>query len=101
MSFHGGSDARDHTAMRQMGSMLPQRKALLSYSTTRSSGKVFLGKKHMAGSIFDDQPAILREALERGLEIWATQHPHEDHSWLQELGMGHRVFRTFAEAVDA
>ena len=52
----------------------------------------------MADSIFDDQPAILSEALERGLEIWAIQHPHEDHSWLQELGMGHRVFRTFAEA---
>ena len=86
--------------MRQMRSMLPNHKALLSFSTTRG-GKVFLGKKHMADSIFDDQPAILKEALERGMEIWAIQHPHEDHSWLKELGMGHRVFRTFAEAVDA
>ena len=50
---------------------------------------------------FDDQPAILKEALERGMEIWAIQHAHEDHSWLEELGMGHKVFRTFAEAVDA
>ena len=100
-----GSDHREHTAMRQMRSMLPNHKALLSFSTTRikngRGGKVFLGKKHKADSIFDDQPAILKEALERGMEIWAIQHPHEDHSWLQELGMGHRVFRTFAEAVDA
>ena len=36
-----GSDARDHTAMRQMGSMLPQHRALLSYSTTRvKNGRV-------------------------------------------------------------
>ena len=100
-----GSEHREHTAMRQMRSMLPNHKALLSFSTTRvkngRGGKVFLGKKHMADSIFDDQPAILKEALERGMEIWAIQHPHEDHSWLKELGMGHRVFRTFAEAVDA
>ena len=100
-----GSDHREHTAMRQMRSMLPNHKALLSFSTTRvktgRGGKVFLGKKHMADSIFDDQPAILKEALERGMEIWAIQHPHEDQSWLQEVGMGHRVFRTFAEAVDA
>ena len=91
--------------MRQMGSMLPEHKALVSCSTTRhktgKGGKVFLGKKLMADSIFDDQPAILKEALERGLEIWAIQHEYEDHSWLKELGMGHRVFRTFAEAVDA
>ena len=74
--------------------MLPNHKALLSFSTTRV-------KNGRGGKVFDDQPAILKEALERGMEIWAIQHPHEDHSWLEELGMGHRVFRTFAEAVDA
>ena len=50
-----GSDHREHTAMRQMRSMLPKHKALLSFSTTRvkngRGGKVFLGKKHMADSI--------------------------------------------------
>ena len=95
-----------HSAMRQMGSMLPDRNpALLGYTTTRTKvgrgGKIFLGKKQHALLIFDDQPAILKEALERGMEIWAIQHEFEDHAWLQELGLGHRVFKTFVEAVDA
>ena len=85
-----GSERREHNAMRQMGSMLPQNRAVLSYSTTRvktgRGGKVFLGKKKMADSIFDDQPAILKEALERGMEIWAIQHDYEDH-WPQ--GVSH------------
>ena len=79
-----GSAAREHTAMRQIGSMLPQHRALLSYSTTQikngRGGKAFLGKKKQADSIFDDQPAILKEPLERGVEIWAIQHPHEEHA---------------------
>ena len=48
-----GSDHRDHTAMRQMGSMLPQHRALLSYSATRvkngRGGKVFCHSERGSG----------------------------------------------------
>ena len=77
--------AADIHVIRQMGSMLPQHRALLSYSATRyktgRGGKVFLGKKRMADSIFDDQPAILERLWKEAWRFGPSSVPRITHGW--------------------
>ena len=64
-----------------------------------SRGKVAMALSLACSAIMDDNPAILQEALKKGLKVFAITTPRENHEALKKAG--ERVFRDLCTASEA
>lgn len=95
------SGKRENKVMQDMW-RLPQRDRITAMETCwkkwGEGGKCHIAWSIGAMAIFDDDPGIIKECLDWGLEVYPIRTPRQSHSY---LGKGICSYDTFADAVKA